>query len=413
MPLHRALITIRKQTLQRRQRRRGQTTFYDLPITVVKLIFLFACTDGGRTACSLALVSKVIHAIAFPTRFHSVSLTSGLTRKLQQFIGTFEAVCRRAAQQQGSRPVVRHLCLTVSLASEERRDGVAFIYRSSRGELAICNPTVELQAIYENALKSLFRRVGTSQLESLAIIGDESWGRGGDSDLTIECPEGFPKLHSLAFTGVRKPPFIPTRLPALRRLLMAPRNEARVDFKWWARCAPGLEELQVMTKGPVQEDMMFLPSLKTLLSQRGRRDPSHDSSPWPELHRLSFGYHARLTRDRMDASPADRTAYVTRVGELSSFFATLSPGGPLVCFTPSSELKDSLVSVQELDRKDASGQNAYMRVDWELRLNGHKGLSIREFDYWRMDSRRQDRADDPSAPRDQMAIYRRLCEFTM
>ena len=45
-----------------------------LAVELITLISFFACTDGGATGRSLALVSKRINYASRPARFYSVSL---------------------------------------------------------------------------------------------------------------------------------------------------------------------------------------------------------------------------------------------------------------------------------------------------------------------------------------------------
>ncbi|TBU33752.1 hypothetical protein BD309DRAFT_851542, partial [Dichomitus squalens] len=43
-----------------------------LPLEIWQHIFLHACTDGGHTGCSLALVSRFFHLASHPVRFNSL-----------------------------------------------------------------------------------------------------------------------------------------------------------------------------------------------------------------------------------------------------------------------------------------------------------------------------------------------------
>ncbi|KZP25829.1 hypothetical protein FIBSPDRAFT_682436, partial [Athelia psychrophila] len=44
------------------------------PVEVWQKIFAFSCVDGGRTGCSLSLVSKTFHDGSQRYRYHSVAL---------------------------------------------------------------------------------------------------------------------------------------------------------------------------------------------------------------------------------------------------------------------------------------------------------------------------------------------------
>ena len=276
------IITAITSRLRRRRKRR---TLEDLPLEVIKLIFRLACTEQS-TGCALSQVSKQIRALSLSTRFHSVAILAGSTSRLRLFATTFEAVCIEAAMQNIPRPVVRHLCISSTLDYEtgERFKGRVYMMCSSSGD----GPTFldrfgYHHAEYRDALATLFRRVGTSQLESLMIIGDLSLGEDGGRRAFLECLDGFPNLRELSVIGSRRPPFewTPSAIssmahasgpvngplyPALRRLLVVPRNDIEVGFKWWAQHAPQLEELHIIARCSTQSpDMKFVPDLVTNL----------------------------------------------------------------------------------------------------------------------------------------------------
>ncbi|KAJ8482535.1 hypothetical protein ONZ51_g5294 [Trametes cubensis] len=116
-----------------------------------------------------------------------------------------------------------------------------------------------------------------------------------------------------------------------------------------------------MARGPVREDVRFLPTLKGVLSRRCKQYPTDDPTFWPKLREVVFGYHARLAACGMEVAPADRDAFINLARDLFSFFNTL---GPLASFAPSNELEDSFLPSQVLDSRDTAGQEEYMRVDW-------------------------------------------------
>ena len=80
-----------------------------LPLELWQQIFSHACTDGGYTGASLALVNKFLHGAAHPVRFQSLSFCS-----LAQIEGFLEYI--RAYQQKRYDPKlrIRHLLLTFS-----------------------------------------------------------------------------------------------------------------------------------------------------------------------------------------------------------------------------------------------------------------------------------------------------------
>ena len=233
--------------------------------------------DGENAAC-------VIRDISLSTRFHSVALGSGVTLKLTRFFTTFERACAEAARQTRDPPIVRHLSVTAMLNPKEQHNNCRlYIKRPAVGDHLVHNDVNYYVAEYRDALAALFKRVSTSQLQSLVITGDGSWGGEDSGSLPILCPHGFPLLRELAFTGFGRPPFVhvqpleaiamkcsspePPLYPALTRLIVAPRNTVEVDFEWWARHAPCLEVLHVMARGPVQEHVRFLPNFKSVLCE--------------------------------------------------------------------------------------------------------------------------------------------------
>ncbi|KAI0657881.1 hypothetical protein C8Q70DRAFT_246588 [Cubamyces menziesii] len=396
------IITAIASRLRRRRKRR---TLEDLPLEVIKLIFRLACTEQS-TGCALSQVSKQIRALSLSTRFHSVAILAGSTSRLRLFATTFEAVCIEAAMQNIPRPVVRHLCISSTLDYEtgERFKGRVYMMCSSSGD----GPTFldrfgYHHAEYRDALATLFRRVGTSQLESLMIIGDLSLGEDGGRRAFLECLDGFPNLRELSVIGSRRPPFewTPSAIssmahasgpvngplyPTLRRLLVVPRNDIEVGFKWWAQHAPQLEELHIIARCSTQSpDMKFVPDLVTNLSKT-RYGSASEGQPtfWPELNRVVFGYHAELPSNGANADPAHLNAYLAAVRKLSPVFDTLRP---LVSFTTDFSLKDRCsLLLMDTGRWDNGGQVAYAFLDWADRADGGEGLSIKERTIWRMDT---------------------------
>ncbi|TBU50215.1 hypothetical protein BD309DRAFT_1075755 [Dichomitus squalens] len=80
-----------------------------LPTELLSMIAFSACTDGGPTGCSLALVSKHIRDVSRPARFYSVSLASS-PEQIECFIGCFKAERARVAE---CLLRVRHLFLSL------------------------------------------------------------------------------------------------------------------------------------------------------------------------------------------------------------------------------------------------------------------------------------------------------------
>ncbi|OBZ70278.1 hypothetical protein A0H81_09707 [Grifola frondosa] len=84
-----------------------QMAHCDVPLELWRNIFTLACTDGGFTGISLALVSKHFHAASLPVRLHSLALTS--LRQVEGFLSFIEAQQDVFASGGGLR--VHHLLL--------------------------------------------------------------------------------------------------------------------------------------------------------------------------------------------------------------------------------------------------------------------------------------------------------------
>ncbi|KAI0694013.1 hypothetical protein C8T65DRAFT_711088 [Cerioporus squamosus] len=82
----------------------SQVLVDDLPLEIWQQIFTHACTDGGCTGTSLALVNKFFHRASHPTRFRSLSFSS-----LVQIEGFLTYV---AVYQHDSKLRILHLLLS-------------------------------------------------------------------------------------------------------------------------------------------------------------------------------------------------------------------------------------------------------------------------------------------------------------
>ena len=72
------------------------------PPEILLNILALACVDGGRTGCSLSLVSHRIHVASLPTRYHTVALWGFPRMRLFQNL---------LAAKSSHAPIVRHLFL--------------------------------------------------------------------------------------------------------------------------------------------------------------------------------------------------------------------------------------------------------------------------------------------------------------
>ncbi|KAI0331026.1 hypothetical protein GY45DRAFT_674611 [Cubamyces sp. BRFM 1775] len=81
-----------------------------VPVDIWRIIFAYACTDGGRTGIALSSVSKLIRALSASYRFHSVRLAT--TGGIGKFLACYRAVMAAAAAEEIDTPRVRHLLLS-------------------------------------------------------------------------------------------------------------------------------------------------------------------------------------------------------------------------------------------------------------------------------------------------------------
>ncbi|KAI0334672.1 hypothetical protein GY45DRAFT_1318281 [Cubamyces sp. BRFM 1775] len=355
MPLKAVLATVvRPLRVSRIVHSAPRPGLEDLPFELLEQIFRLACTDGGRTGCSLSLVSKHVRAASISTRFRSVSIpVSEDTLQLDRFFQSFEHACVQAILQRAPRPHVRHMCLRLASAPQKTSLHAAVLskqtrnrrgtkhYRMNASELT--DSTASAQRL-SRAIITLFQRVGTVSLESLALVGDEvSCSQGGLN--LLHSPEGFPNL---------------------RELVMAVCT-AEVDFAWWAANAPRLERVRVVVEQHVQEEIKFLPGLISVLSHTRYGKHSSTTPLWPDLQSIEFAYHAILT---MHGSQylADRDAYIVRLRRL---FASFDCVRPLVSFMPRYTLQDDPSNPSSADWEEAQKRNAYVYEDWQSGMTGH------------------------------------------
>ncbi|EIW56223.1 uncharacterized protein TRAVEDRAFT_50705 [Trametes versicolor FP-101664 SS1] len=281
-----------------------------LPYSVLELIFLLACTDGGRTGRSLSLVSKTIHVTSRAARFHSVSLLIGNSDQLVRFMQALDTARADARAQDVSIPYVRHLCISLTPAFSipnlkliDEDFAAARLKRpfSAQGYSAW---EIEVWHEYHRTFQSLCTAI-FHDLETLCLlrhtkyIYDMTSQKKIDAIPEIPLPHGFPRLRKLTFAHNLRPPFVhagdtspdpmtegrqgTTALyPALRRLHMSTSPRAEMDFEWWALNAPHLTWLRIHTSrwATSPSGIRFLPSLTLVLGNRraGDADPHGGTS---------------------------------------------------------------------------------------------------------------------------------------
>ncbi|KAI0334671.1 hypothetical protein GY45DRAFT_1125667 [Cubamyces sp. BRFM 1775] len=282
-------------------------TLESLPDELLEPIFQQACTDGGRTGASLALVSKRIRAVSRTFRFYSVSLLTGTRWQLSRFQYALERSRAEASENNSLLPRVRHLCVRTTAHAESghldtaatckldfeaaRRDGKLDSSVPLDNSLAL---RAHASEAYEADLKVLFAKVGTADLETLfALQNPESFVRSRMEQTPITCPDGFPRLRELTFTPPHIPPFVRATgpqtiennasplFPALRRAHVGLARLSPMNFHWFALNTPRLELLRISVEGWARDVPHFLPSLILTLCEYSC---SHARLHWSRTH---------------------------------------------------------------------------------------------------------------------------------
>ncbi|KAI0748414.1 hypothetical protein C8Q80DRAFT_737766 [Daedaleopsis nitida] len=265
-----------------------------LAVELLTLISFYACTDGGRTGRSLALVSKRINYASRPARFYSVSLIESATQ-IEQFLACYEAECARA---EDNLPRVRHLCLSffgkaletappeqvpAHSPSSSPNSRAAFFASLQRRTQHWRNTQNNLDEQYNRVIPALVRAVAPD-LYSLALV-QAQWR----SATVIRCQ--FPRLEELTLVG-GDPSFLPFSFapagkpiyPALKRLhhICALVNKD-IDFLQWAEHAPSLTHLRVSR-------MDYYPRV-TVDTLEQVMSPSAPSNVFPHLEQVVVQPH--------------------------------------------------------------------------------------------------------------------------
>ena len=217
-----------------------------LPYELTGDIFTLACTDGGRTGCSLSLVSKHIRDLSRPFRFHTVALRSGSAASMASFLAAFTQERERALD--GARPLLRHLYIA-SPATSSYHWYPRYIHLPSQWP--------HFSPAWVGHAHALLALVA-SELETLVLVQCPSY---------FLCPEGvqtgFPGLRELTIVGARDIPGkglpspagkddVPLPLyPRLGRLnLVSP----TISMFHWTKHAPNLTHLRIA--GSSQQDYL-------------------------------------------------------------------------------------------------------------------------------------------------------------
>ncbi|KAH9928520.1 uncharacterized protein BXZ73DRAFT_102359 [Epithele typhae] len=251
-----------------------------LPIELLTLIAIFACTDGGPTGCALSLVSKRIRDVTRPARFFTVCVFSD-PAKIDQFLRCYEAERARATD---ALPRVRHLCLSLMRTGNQAGPGAGptrmplaptstqppttreeFLAAMQRKTQQWRSAQDSLDEQYNRVVPALIRAVAPD-VRTFALV-QAQWR----SATVVRCP--FPPCgssRSSAATRAFSPS--PSRLRAapLPRSAQAPSHSRvrgrDVDFTQWAAHAPNVTHLRVSRLGALPR--ITVDSLNTVMKDQ-------------------------------------------------------------------------------------------------------------------------------------------------
>ncbi|KAI0334670.1 hypothetical protein GY45DRAFT_1318275 [Cubamyces sp. BRFM 1775] len=381
-------------------------TLDSLPYELLEHIFRNACTDGGRTGCSLSLVSKRIRILSRSSRFHSVSLLTGTCSQLSCFLETLDRARKEAAAAGEPTPRVRHLCILlttregnfvppgpsfqrcptdVKFDREDYDRGDPF---SREDRAAIF---AEARATYHAEIVRLFARVGTADLETLCAFQKTQKSRviWKDDIPEIVCPDGFLRLRELTFhpvytmvfvSGADSGPGTGPFYPVLERLHMKSDVDTIIDFAWWAANAPALRHLRVACDAPAGDSPKSLPNLLSALYRTPYNLSLSSASWWRKLRKVQFMYRADFPSDNHFGAGAEATARAAHDALVNGFREAFARVHPLVEFAPDYRLqdvnRDGLGERQEnrdVYNSPDSYEHEVVRRDWLSRLAGRGG----------------------------------------
>ncbi|CDO76436.1 hypothetical protein BN946_scf184781.g13 [Trametes cinnabarina] len=233
-----------------------------LAIELITLVAFYACNDGGKTGCTLSLVSRRIRDASRPARFFSVSLITS-PAQIENFLDCLQKERNRSVEML---PRVRHLCIslfglgpdssptpggsgtgpgaapTLPSKPKSRAEFLASLQRRTQSWGLGQN---NLDEQYNRVIPTLIRTVAPD-LYTLALI-QMQWR----SSSIVRC--FFPSLRELTIVG-GDPRFLPFAFvpkgkplyPALKRLhhILAWVGKD-VDFDQWAIHAPNVTHLRI------------------------------------------------------------------------------------------------------------------------------------------------------------------------
>ncbi|KAI0763856.1 hypothetical protein BD413DRAFT_616174 [Trametes elegans] len=390
---------------------RPRGTLEDLPWEVIEEISRLACTDGGRTGCSLSLVSKYVRPVARCQRFHSVSLLAGLACQLRRFVRALEEAGVEAQEEGARAPRVRHLCLDFDPATSVGHvDPNAVDWCSVEHNLMLFSalPLRTLTALFDRvraeyraALRPLLARVADS-VETLTVLHRDGDYARADLEPFPVGPDGFPHLREFT-CRMYLPSFIQLArsddgetgrvairpmFPALRRMHVDPNPNATVDFWWWAANAPRLGWLRVNCdcSAPfnnilgIQSLFWVIEAMNAEFSEPAGAAAAPEVAPsFPELRTLIFTLTPNFWPglDRGVSLVPDARARLSRI--LAEIFCEVRR--PMVVYSDDYRAQDVSARLMAPHRGDRERweMDEVLRRDWLERVAGGEGVFLRVY----------------------------------
>ncbi|TBU28773.1 hypothetical protein BD311DRAFT_757953 [Dichomitus squalens] len=291
-----------------------------LAVEILEKISTFACTDGGRTGCSLSLTSRYIREATRSARFHSISLVYPLSMTSDEQIKRFSSFffAERAALSERRVPRLRHLRIPWTPAA------------------------------------AILCETFASELHSLVIL--QSWPPSDHVDVS---GTEFPLLQELTilgsgleFGGVYPHP----RLPSLTRLHIAampskPSQQLGApDLRLWSARAPHVTHLRVSLVNDTK--VVLLAQLANLVA--------------PELKGLPLIFPD--LEQAVVQLPGTRTAIRTSAQEWDLLMAPFLQGSPAT--------RPLVLHSQKSD--DLQTIRSDMERDWLERMAGGSGCWVEQ-----------------------------------
>lgn len=178
------------------------------PVELLAKICRNACTDGGRTGCSLSLVSHYVHNVVQPFRYHSIFLTSS----------TSALTFARHLQGLHNAPAIRYLFISVFMNSKQWGDDWA-----SEDELSALDTAVatviritapQLRVLILHQTRRIFYIDPCPQLEYLSV----PYLPASRPDHKSESPRWNSSIPTIAPVKRSSEPTLPPPFPSLRYL---------------------------------------------------------------------------------------------------------------------------------------------------------------------------------------------------